>query len=380
VADCPRKKAAETRRRADKERWERQGQDRAREQLGRRAEQERRAGNSHSEGRAYTHKQIKEKIKSLEKWRRKNGSLSAEDGQLLGELSDKVREMGVKAKKEKEVEEDELQKKSFEAAVNNAGTEVMDVQKATAESPVAPGKHAKKKMRDARILENIKATNKAKEPMDQLRFPKESCADNGYVDNEVDSKEEASNKPSVQESLNKIKIRKELKKQASIQDAKSFRSPRKSQGSTNENKPDTIKQFRKKQDRKEREDKEKEKKSMSKDNSKECDTDPDSLDYNTIQRREVLPGTVDYYAPLTRKNSQSTAIENKSEQKQLEDLNRSRLEENKQNRKERRKTKMKGNKEKKKSIQGDESLIHVAETYLVLKACQEAEAKYNRFK
>ena len=413
VADCPRKKAADSRKRQEKDRRERQGQDRVRERQRSNSEQEqgRRPGNV-----VYTHRQQKEKIKSLEKWKKKNGSLAKEEEELLRELMSKARLGGKKErKKRKEEEAEEMQKKSFETAVKNVGSEVKHVEKATL-SPLQNKKlkevsENKGKQEEQQIAQN-KSFGKAvmndvsdKDVEKLKRLKKEIPEDKLHQATSRKSSESSMwpvqegdeggnsnmlNKPTVQESLNNIRLRKEMKKQASILDAK---SPRKPKERSQEKNTDTIKEFRKKQSKKEKQEQEKVEESVTLTGKEKQKvkvkgkgtvkatveeavrvSDPDTFDYNTVKRRVVEAGGLDYFAPLASGGDGARVASEPTEQKDTVEKDEIALG---MNRKEKRKLKVKANREKKNDKKRDKSLTTIAENYLHVKDCQDAERKFH---
>ena len=66
---------------------------------------------------------MKAKIKSLEKWKRKNGNLSEADQKLLLELSSQEQKQRVEEKQKKDLDQSKLQQWMFEEAVKNVGVE-----------------------------------------------------------------------------------------------------------------------------------------------------------------------------------------------------------------------------------------------------------------
>ena len=423
VADCPRKKAADSRKRQEKDRRERQGQDRVRERQRSTSEQEqgRRPGNV-----VYTHRQQKEKIKSLEKWKKKNGSLAKEEEELLRELTSRARMGGKKErKKRKEEEAEEMQKKSFETAVKKVGSEVKHVEKAIL-SPLQNKKpkeisENKGKLEEQQIAHN-KSSGKAvmndvaDKDVEKLKRLKQKIPEDKphqamsrkssessmwpLQGGEEDGNSKMLNKPTVQENLNNIRLRKEMKKQASILDAK---SPRKTKERSQEKNTDTIKEFKKKQSRKEKLEQEKVEESVTltgkekqrvkvkgkgtvKAPAEEAVrvSDPDTFDYNTVKRRVVAAGGLDYFAPLASGGDGATRVASggvgarvasePTEQKDTVEKEETALG---MNRKEKRKVKVKANREKKNDKKRDKSLITIAETYLHVKDCQDAERKFH---
>ena len=424
MADCPRKKAADSRKRQEKDRRERQEKEaRSRtrsvgeQQPEREQGQERRRTRTEIPGTVlghheYTSKQQKIKLRSLEKLKRKSRTLSKEDEELLVVLK-------IKVEKEKKDSDDDKRKKLFEMAVKNAGAEVQYVGEASDTGKVTP-KEKRKNRTD--LMKQLKLKNKEESltqevdnmvqglkledsPNKGKKFKKAAQTNTSSFlkfptfprqedDTDEDDEVEVLSKPSVLESLQKIQIRKEMRKQASIIDAK---SPKKSlwKRAQEEEHADTIKEFRKKQLRKERQDKEKDKKKsikadeivkqkIEKEQKKEAklDQDIEDFDYNQVQATVVAPGTLNYFSPLPSKGKivdilSETEDEEQKEQDNLAELNRSRLEESSQKKKERRKVKVKANRERKSDIKKDAGLLQIAENYLLIKSCHDAEVKAN---
>merc|ERR1711971_1426080 len=152
VADCPRKKVADNRKRQEKDRRERQNQQESRE---RQNQQELQRTDDQSAGKrrdrqsqdrvrdrqrtmseqeteqkrreaagGFSKAQVKTKIKSLEKWKRKNGKLSEEDQKLLIQLNSLEKKQRVEEKGKRDLEQSELQRRMFEEAVKNVGGDV----------------------------------------------------------------------------------------------------------------------------------------------------------------------------------------------------------------------------------------------------------------
>ena len=80
------------------------------------------------DSRGFTKAQVKAKIKSLEKWKRKNGNLSEADQKLLLELSSQEQKQRVEEKQKKDLDQSKLQQWMFEEAVKNVGADVSSVE------------------------------------------------------------------------------------------------------------------------------------------------------------------------------------------------------------------------------------------------------------
>ena len=80
------------------------------------------------DSRGFTKAQVKAKIKSLEKWKRKNGKLSEADQKLLLELSSQEQKQRVEEKQKKDLDQSKLQQWMFEEAVKNVGADISAVE------------------------------------------------------------------------------------------------------------------------------------------------------------------------------------------------------------------------------------------------------------
>ena len=106
---------------------EQEGEQRRREGAGkdirlRSAEAEKKGGECDTGG--FSKAQVKTKIKSLEKWKRKNGKLSELDQNLLLELKSLDKKQRIEEKRKKDLEQSEHQRKMFEEAVKNVRADV----------------------------------------------------------------------------------------------------------------------------------------------------------------------------------------------------------------------------------------------------------------
>merc|ERR1712130_501616 len=220
----------------------------------------------------------------------------------------------------------------------------------------------------------------------KLTFPKGEYAE-----------EEALTKPSVQDSLNKIKQRNEMKKKMSLDSLKSKKMEKGMQAkeSGSDSQPTGTKVGKKKAlpekastsplAQPEKKGKVKlrgKKKKTAKEEDKSTKDSADSFDYNQVMPIEVEAGTVNYYAPLLSKKEKivvtdvsnmnpTTTTKCASQDQQAAKTG----------------TDRKGKKSKKEEylernshrfIKGDYQLMAFAQDYLHIKDCEEAESKFRR--
>merc|ERR1719341_1578260 len=223
VADCPRKKAADNRKRQEKDRRERQNQeaqrtddqssgkrrdrqsqDRVRERQRTMSEHERReaAAEAKKKGEKYeaggfTKAQLKTKIRSLEKWKRKNGKLSEEEQKLLIHLNSLEKKQRAGEKSKRELEQSEHQRRMFEEAVKNVGADMSTLGLGASKAPELE----KEAEQDKGVEAQPKATMKKKA---RKTFTQSQLNENQSLRTELTfpkceaAAEEASAKPSVQ--------------------------------------------------------------------------------------------------------------------------------------------------------------------------------------
>ena len=377
MADCPRKKAADNRKRQEKDRRERQSQDRVRERLRSTGEQDgeqrrprdQNSGNAGAQGPRYGLKQMKEKIRSLEKWKRKKGNLSEEDQKLLQDLISKANGMGEKEKKKKDKQVDAVKKELFEAAVKEAGVNITYVEKAedvpeVIESVSKKKKRTKKSPKKDMVEENTPTTPK---------HEKEEELPEGVY------------KPTVEESLKNNKDRKEMKKQASMP---TVRPKKKTKGKDGQSKTDnivvnsgmvhvmeqntdTIKQWRKKQAKKEKEMEIAQEKKPSVDGSED-------FDYNQVERVNVEAGTLDYFAPLPVKTKEKPEVntDTKAEiDSKMKAVVKTEVKTKQKKSKKNHETRKQKSSDATSNIKCDMELLKIAQNYSLMKMCQEAETK-----
>jgi len=380
-------------------RRDRQSQDRVRERQRTMSEQERRdtAG-------GFTKGQIKTKIKSLEKWKRKNGKLSEEDQKLLIQLNSLEKKQRVEEKSKRELEQSEHQRRMFEEAVKNAGADVFAL---GASKPVEMDKEAEQ---DNSVETPEKATNNKKKKA-QKTLTQSQRNDNQSLQTELtfpkceDAAEETSTKPSVQDSLNRIKERNEMKKKMSLDSLKSKKlgkeSKRNSQQQEIKEKKKVLSEKaitslsvqpekkgkvklrgkKKKATKGEEEEGErvkpeadsfdlKKKATKEKEEGERVESRVDSFDYNQLMPVEVEAGAVNYFAPLLLKKEKTADGKPTSSQAVKTCI-----------------TDRKGRKSKKaeylernshRFIKGDFQLMAFAQDYLHIKDCEEAESKFRR--
>jgi len=359
-------------------RRDRQSQDRVRERQRTMSEQERRdtAG-------GFTKGQIKTKIKSLEKWKRKNGKLSEEDQKLLIQLNSLEKKQRAEEKSKRELEQSEHQRRMFEEAVKTAGADVsalgasksvkMEKEAEQDKSVETPEKATKNKKKKAQKTLTQSQRNNNQSLRTELTFPECEVA-----------AEETSTKPSVQDSLNKIKERNEMKKKMSLESLKSKKLGKESKSnSQHQEKKEKKKVLSEKaitspsvqpekkgkvklRGKKKKATKEKE----EEEEGESVKSGADSFDYNQLMPVEVEAGTVNYFAPLLLKKEKTASGKANSNQAVKTCI-----------------TDRKGRKSKKEEylernshrfIKGDYQLMAFAQDYLHIKDCEEAESKFRR--
>ena len=310
------------------------------------------------------------------------------------QLNSLEKKQRVDEKNKRELEQSELQRRMFEEAVKNVGADVSAL-----ENP-KPNGLKKEADQDKSVETQPKSTKKKKTPRTktvpvqnenkslrtELKFPTGDVAE-----------DEASTKPSVQDSLNKIKLRNEMKKKMSLESLKSKKMGKGVQSKesrSNSQKSETrvekkkvlpekaitsqFAQPEKKGKVKLRGKKKKAAKEEEKEDEGESINDSvDSFDYNQVMPIEVEAGTVNYFAPLLPKKAKITDVSNgKSITNKCASQDKQAV-----------KTDGKGKKSKKEEylernshrfIKGDYPLMALAQDYLHIKDCEEAESKFRR--
>ena len=315
------------------------------------------------------------------------------------QLNSLEKKQRVEEKRKRDLEQSELQRRMFEEAVKNVGADV------SALGNPKPIELEKEGDQDKRVETQPKATKKRKTQKNKtvpvLDENKSLRTELMFPTGEV-VEEEVSTKPSVQDSLNKIKERKEMKKKESLESLKSKKmvkgvqskeSRRSSQQSeTRVEKKQVLpeKAITSQVAQPEKKGKvklrgKKKKAANEEEKEEECESikdSVDSFDYNQVMPIEVVAGTVNYYAPLLPKKEKITDVSNgkvttnkcASQEKQAVKTGIS--------------TERKGKKSKQKEeylgrnshrfIKGDYPLMAFAQDYLHIKDCEEAESKFRR--
>ena len=388
---------------------EQEGEQRRREGTGkdirlRSAEAEKKGGKCDTGG--FSKAQVKTKIKSLEKWKRKNGKLSELDQNLLLELKSLDKKQRIEEKSKKDLEQSEHQRKMFEEAVKNVGADVSTLElpkviqledEAEDEENVETQSKANKKKNTPKT-KTAPGLNENQSLRMELVFPAGEGTEEG-----------AFSKPSVQESLNKIKLRNEMKKKMSLDSLKS----KKTKPTKESQKPTTkVEKTKgkgvqaKESDSKELKTKEakealpdtaitsllivqpkkkgkvklrgkKKKASQEEDCDESTKSSVDNFDYNQVMPLEVEAGTLNYFAPLLPKNENKTSTDAANGKPITKCVSQS---------KETVKTDKRGKRKKEeylernshRFIKGDFQLMAFAQDFLHIKECEEAESNFRR--
>ena len=352
------------------------------------------------DSRGFTKAQVKAKIKSLEKWKRKNGKLSEADQKLLLELNSQEKRQGVEEKQKKDLDQSKLQQWMFEEAVKNVGADVSSVEHSSVFETV---KEDEKVVTQPKLTKKTKAptaktstvANRNKSLRTELTFP--------MVDKVSKEEEGSSSKPSVQESLDKIKLRNEMRKKISLESAKS--NKRKQQESRSDAAQQLETKLKKEKTKLEKETppekvitkgekkgkvkKRGKKKKATKEDEEEDDKDVKNVefDYNQVVPIEVEAGTVDYFAPLLLKkeNRQSETSGSKTEtsgsKRETPTKPISKVKTNITGKVGKSRSKKKEEYLERNShrfIKGDYQLMAFAEDYLHIKELEDAESKFRR--
>ena len=332
---------------------------------------------------------MKAKIKSLEKWKRKNGKLSEADQKLLLELSSQEQKQRVEEKQKKDLDQSKLQQWMFEEAVKNVGADISAVEHSSVFETVKE---------DEKVETQPKVTKKTKTPTGkistavkrnksvrtELTFP--------MVDKVSEKEEGSSSKPSVQDSLDKIKLRNEMRKKISLESAKSNKTKQQQSRSDAAQLETKLKKEKTKLEKEslpekditkvEKKGKVKKrgkKKKATKEDEEEDDKDVKNVefDYNQVVPIEVEAGTVDYFAPLLLKK------ENRQSETKTETLTKpiSKVKMNITGKVGKSRSKKKEEYLERNShrfIKGDYQLMAFAEDYLHIKELEDAESKFRR--
>merc|ERR1712037_119071 len=288
----------------------------------------------------------------------------------------------VEEKSKRELEQSEHQRRKFEEAVKNveAGVSVLEHTKVLElEKKEEQNKSVEVQPNPTKKQNKTKSVpNEIKSLRNELKFPTVEAAE-----------EEASTKPSVQESLNKIKLRNEMKKKMSLESLKSKKGMQAKESRSNSHQPETKAKKKtlpekhgtslsvqpekkgkvKLRGKKKKAAKEEEESESVKDSA-------DSFDYNQVMPIEVVAGTVNYFAPLLLKKEKKADVSNgKPSNSQDKQTVKPGIADGK------------GKKSKKaeylernshRFIKGDYQLMAFAQDYLHIKDCEEAESKFRR--
>ena len=387
---------------------EQEGEQRRREGAGkdirlRSAEAEKKGGEGDTGG--FSKAQVKTKIKSLEKWKRKNGKLSELDQNLLLELKSLDKKQRIEEKSKKDLEQSEHQRKMFEEAVKNVGADVSTLElpkviqledEAEDEENVETQPKANKKKNTSKT-KTAPGLNENQSLRMELVFPAGEGTEEG-----------AFSKPSVQESLNKIKLRNEMKKKMSLDSLKSKKTKptkesqkpttkvEKTNGKGVQAKESDSKELKTKvakealpdtaitslfvQPKKKGKVKlrgKKKKASQEEDCDESTKSSVDDFDYNQVMPLEVEAGTLNYFAPLLPKHENKTSTDAASGKPITKCVSQS---------KETVKTDKRGKRKKEeylernshRFIKGDFQLMAFAQDFLHIKECEEAESNFRR--
>ena len=303
----------------------------------------------------------------------------------MTQLNSLEKKQRVEEKSKRELEQSEHQRRKFEEAVKNveAGvsvlehTKVLELERKEEQNKsveVQPNPTKKKN-------KTVPVPNEIKSLRTELKFPTVEAAE-----------EEASTKPSVQESLNKIKLRNEMKKKMSLESLKSKQmgkgmQTKESRSNSHQQETKTKKktlpekattslsaQPEKKGKVKLRG--KKKKAAKEEEESESVKDSADSFDYNQVMPIEVVAGSVNYFAPLLLKKEKKADVSNgKPTTSQDKQTVKTGIADGK------------GKKSKKaeylernshRFIKGDYQLMAFAQDYLHIKDCEEAESKFRR--
>ena len=301
------------------------------------------------------------------------------------QLNSLEKKQRVEEKSKRELEQSEHQRRMFEEAVKNAGADVsalgalksveMEKEAEQDKSIETPEKATKNKKKKAQKTLTQSQRNDKQSLRTELTFPKCEVA-----------AEETSTKPSVQDSLNKIKERNEMKKKMSLESLKSKKLGKESKSNSQHQE---IKEKKKKvlsekaitslSVQPEKKGKVKlrgKKKKATKQEEEEEESvksGVDSFDYNQLMPVEVEAGTVNYFAPLLLKKEKTA--DGSNGKPTTSQAVKTCI------------TDRKGRKSKKEEylernshrfIKGDYQLMAFAQDYLHIKDCEEAESKFRR--
>jgi len=342
------------------------------------------------DSRGFTKAQVKAKIKSLEKWKRKNGNLSEADQKLLLELSSQEQKQRVEEKQKKDLDQSKLQQWMFEEAVKNVGADISAVEHSSVFETVKEDEKVETQAKPAKRTKTptgktSAVVNRNKSLRTELIFP--------MVDKGSEVEEGSSSKPSVQDSLDKIKLRNEMRKKTSLESAKSNKTKQQQSKSDTAQLETKLKKEKTKLEKESLPEKVitkvekkgkvkkrgKKKKATEEDEEEEDDKNVKDVefDYNQVVPIEVEAGTVDYFAPLLlkRENRQSET-KRETPTKPISKVKTNITGKVGKSRSKKKEEYLERNSHR--FIKGDYQLMAFAEDYLHIKELEDAESKFRR--
>ena len=342
------------------------------------------------DSRGFTKAQVKAKIKSLEKWKRKNGNLSEADQKLLLELSSQEQKQRVEEKQKKDLDQSKLQQWMFEEAVKNVGADVSSVEHSSVFETVQEDEKVKTQPKLTKKTKTPTAktstvANRNKSLRTELTFP--------MVDKVSEVDETSSSKPSVQDSLDKIKLRNEMRKKTSLESAKSNKTKQQQSKSDTAQLETKLKKEKTKLEKETLPEKDitkvekkgkvkkrgKKKKATKEDEEEEDDKDVKNVefDYNQVVPIEVEAGTVDYFAPLLlKKENRQSETKTETPTKPISKVKTNITGKVGKSRSKKKEEYLERNSHR--FIKGDYQLMAFAEDYLHIKELEDAESKFRR--
>ena len=338
---------------------------------------------------------MKAKIKSLEKWKRKNGKLSEADQKLLLELSSQEQKQRVEEKQKKDLDQSKLQQWMFEEAVKNVGADVSSVEHSSVFETVKEDEKVETQAKPAKRTKTptgktSAVVNRNKSLRTELIFP--------MVDKGSEVEEGSSSKPSVQDSLDKIKLRNEMRKKTSLESAKSNKTKQQQSKSDTAQLETKLKKEKTKLEKTKLEKETlpekditkvekkgkvkkrgKKKKATKEDEDEEDDKDVKNVefDYNQVVPIEVEAGTVDYFAPLLlKKENRQSETKTETPTKPISKVKTNITGKVGKSRSKKKEEYLERNSHR--FIKGDYQLMAFAEDYLHIKELEDAESKFRR--
>jgi len=304
-------------------------------------------------------------------------------------LSSQEQKQRVEEKQKKDLDQSKLQQWMFEEAVKNVGADISSVEQSSAFETVKEDEKVKTQAKPTKKTKTptgkISAVvNRNKSVLTELPFP--------MVDNVSEEEETSSSKPSVQESLDKIKLRNEMRKKISLESAKSNKAK---QQQSSSDAAQLVTKLKKEKTKLEKESlpgkiitkgekkgkvkKRGKKKKAIKEDVEEYDNDVKNVefDYNQVVPIEVEAGTVDYFAPLLLKKENSQS-ETKTETptKPISKVKTNITGKVGKSRNKKKEEYLERNSHR--FIKGDYQLMAFAEDYLHIKELEDAESKFRR--